>query len=59
MPTQVAHVRWMAHLVGIDPPDEDLEHLAAALDEHAQMMTPLVLRDDEEIAEYPDDDVRW
>jgi hypothetical protein len=59
MPTEVGHVRWLAGLIGLDLPDGDLEHLAAALEEHAQLMLPLLRDERGETAEYPDDDDQW
>jgi hypothetical protein len=59
MPTGVSHVRWLASLIGLNPPDEDLEHLATALEEHAHLMLPLLRREQGETSEYPDNDDQW
>lgn len=55
----VGHVRWLADLIGLDPPDGDLEYLAEALEGHAQLMLPLLRREQGDTAEYPDDDDQW
>jgi hypothetical protein len=59
MPTGTGHVRWLAELIGLNLPDGDLEHLAAALEEHAQLMLPLLRDEQGETVEYADDDDKW
>lgn len=59
LPEQHARIRWLAGLVGLDPPPEDLDYLASGLEDHARMMQPLARYGNGHDAEYPDDDPHW
>ena len=59
MTAQSAHIRWLADLIGLDPPEDDLEYLAEALQGHAQLMQPLASYGCGYDAGYPDDDTHW
>jgi hypothetical protein len=56
---QHERIRWLAGLAGLDPPPEDLDYLAAGLEDQARMMQPLARYGNGHDAGYPDGDPHW
>ncbi len=59
MAAEPAQIRWLAELIDLDLPDEDLEYLSQALLDHAALVQPLAESVEGFSTGYSDDSPQW